>query len=315
MDEIEAFNNLLRRNPTPGDKNIIIRKENVYIVPEWIFQDKSTIIKYKTLKRKCLMDGFTAQILYDIVQLGIVDLNDRPKCPICGKTRKFRNFSEGYVATCTDKSCISELARREVTDLWKNDDYRNNQISTKIEWMNRPEYKQLFRERALKDWKNEEYRRKQVESHIEFCKNNPEKVFAGQRGEIFCNKMNSMMYYDSSWEKDFIKFCDNCKIVSLIERSDLVIPYEFENIIRNYFPDFIITLINGTKLLVEIKSDWLLEKDEKTLLKLEAGKNFILNCDYIEDFIILCENDLYVVGSKPIFKDEDLQNKFRQYIT
>ena len=31
MDEIEAFNNLLRRNPTPGDKNIIIRKETVCI--------------------------------------------------------------------------------------------------------------------------------------------------------------------------------------------------------------------------------------------------------------------------------------------
>lgn len=315
-NEEKAFNDLVSRNPNKGTKNNIVRIDNTYIIPAWVFGENLTRIRYKTVKRTCIKFGITDQILYDVLQLGLEKLEDRPKCPICGKLVKFKDLNFGYFTTCSNKNCISELARREVTELWKDDDYKKSQIDTKKRWMNLPEKLEFFRNRAISQWQNDDYRKKQVESHIAFCKNNPDKIMNGIHGEIDCAKSSlKKLYYDSSWERDFISFCESSEIVKSINRAGISIPYFDEecNVYRNYFPDFSVELVNNKKLLVEIKSDWLF-KEDLTKIKLNAGKDYVFNSDEFCDFLIFQENDLYVVGSKPVFKSQQLTQLFNKYI-
>lgn len=317
MEEDEIFNYLLSKDPSPGTKNRAIRQGNVWIFPGWLEDKKEDcIVKYKRVTSFAKKIGVSVQILYDIVQLGIKNILARPKCPICGKERKFSIFSRGYSATCGDSKCISKNAEQEVRNLWNKEEYRATQINTKKEWMNKPEYTEFFRKRALAQWSNVDYREKQVESHIEYCKNNPDKVLSGQHGVIESPKsLNSSMAFDSGWEKDFIEFCNQNEDIISINRANIAIPYEFEGISRNYFPDFEVILKTGEKLLIEIKCDWLLEKDDKTSYKLEAAKEFVKTSSLYIDFLVFVEKDLYIVGSKPVFKTKELENRIKSYLS
>lgn len=317
IDELIAFDKLLKQNPKPGTKNEIVREGNVYVLPSWVFGEDKTHIRYKTVKRTCIKYGITDQILYDVLVLGLISIDDRPKCPICGKPVSFKNINFGYYSTCSSKSCISENNRKKVAELWKDSAYRTKQINTKKVWMNKPEKLEFFRKRALNSWKDSNYRKKQIESHIEYCKNNPDKVMNGIHGEADCVKsVTGKLSYDSSWERDFINFCNTESIIKSINRAGIYIPY-FDNkemVTRYYYPDFFVVLENNQKLLIEIKSDWLFETDYLTKLKIEAGKNYVLNSQDILDYLVFQENDLYIVKSKPEFKTKELSELFKKYL-
>jgi hypothetical protein len=61
----------------------------------------------------------------------------------------------------------------------------------------------------------------------------------------------------SGLEKKFVKLCDNCKEIKSIESAEyLKIPYEFNGSKHYYLPDFIITLKNDSRIIVEIKSSY-----------------------------------------------------------
>ena len=49
------------------------------------------------------------------------NLKEIPKCPICGKYKKFRKVNLGYFATCGDKSCKSALISKSNSDHEKRD--------------------------------------------------------------------------------------------------------------------------------------------------------------------------------------------------
>lgn len=318
MTEIEMFSILNSINPTPGVSNLARREGNIWILPGWVSgsEEKEIKVKFKRIKHLARSIGVSDRVLYDVLQLGLTDISQRPKCPICGKERKFDSFGRGYGATCSSKSCISEKARREVTNLWKDEEYRSGQINTKKKWMNQPEYIEKFKNRAISQWSDKDYRKKQTTSHIEFCKNNPDKVFSGQCGTVISNKsINGELIYDSSWEKDFIEFCNREDYIISINRTTFPISYVYDNIQRNYFPDFEIVLETGIKLLVEIKCDWLLETDEKTKYKIEAGENFVKNSKDFSDYLVLVEQDLYIIKSKRQFKEEDLRKRLKNYIS
>lgn len=83
-----------------------------------------------------------------------------------------------------------------------------------------------------------------------------------QRGYIFSTKMNSDVYYRSSWEKEFISYLDKNEDIKQFLHDSIRIPYyDAKNHKRNYIVDFLVTKNNGDKELIEIKPSCFTEKD------------------------------------------------------
>lgn len=307
-DEKLMFDNLLLKDPTPGVKNRVIRIDNYYLVPGWVFGKEEPVkITYKNIKSRGVKAyNLTGQIIYDILILGLTDISQRPRCQICGKPVNYDSFSVGYNKTCRSAECIAEYARREVLNLWKDSDYRNTQSKSHKEWSAIEEHKQLMSEYSKRNWANEEYRKSQIKSHLEWASKEENKKILIQKllgqnkkSKIECNKSIEDMYYDSGWEKDFIEFCINSDSIISIERSGIFIEYTDEcGLTRNYHPDFLVTTITGKKFLVEIKNDWRYNNDDRTKLKIEAGYAYVANSNDIDEYIVLLEKDIYVKKSQ-----------------
>lgn len=303
-DENKIFKNLIKKDPEPGKKNRVMRDYHLYKIPGWVYNKNVDFveIKYKTLKRSLNKVGLNAQCLYDIIELGLTNIEHRPKCNICGNFCKFKCFS-GYSTTCGNFNCIKKQISKSVSKLWENSNYKSTQINSHLEYFKKNEDAiEAIRQRNIEMWKNDEYRNKLIESHKQYILNNPDKMLSSFHGKTFSNKMNKNINFDSSWEKDFIKFCDNQEFIKSIERATFSIPYEFENKKHNYFPDFILTLTNDKKLVIEIKSKWLINFKQINLAKFDAGKNFVIkNKNTYADYLLLIDSDLY---KPPTFKDK-----------
>lgn len=302
MNEKEMFDNLLKKDPSPGIKNRIIINENrEIIIPGWMID---SIEDYVNIGKKSTFHyankfGYTSQIMYDIGVLGLTSINDRPRCPICGNPVEFNIFTRGYFKTCKNPECSKNAIKLTVTELWKNQEYKEIQSRSHAEWASFPENKELMRVRSLKMWEDDEYRNRLKTAHIEWAKNNPDKVKSGSnfRGihgkELSQKSRNGYLFYDSTWEKDFIDFCNKSDFIRSIERSKLHIPYLYEDFTRNYFPDFEIELFTGELLLIEIKPKYLINTDSKTKKKIEAGKKFVSEENRFLAYLVLNEEILY----------------------
>lgn len=113
-----------------------------------------------------------------------------------------------------------------------------------------------------------------------------------KRIEFFSLKANKLLKSRSGWEYAYFQYLDNNQDVKSYEYESLKIPYlsnKKSGKIRNYIPDFIITYIDGTVLIVEIKPKRFLEK-------LQIKKKLIAAKEYAEknkiQFKVLTEDDL-----------------------
>jgi hypothetical protein len=101
---------------------------------------------------------------------------------------------------------------------------------------------------------------------------------------------NYDLYYQGSYEKDFLRHIDNLGLLFLVSRGKMI-KYNFEDKTKMHFPDFFIESLN---LIVEIKSSYYYNKFiEKNKAKMSAcvdmGYNyiFIINKNYsVIDFLI-----------------------------
>ena len=186
------------------------------------------------------------------------NLKEIPKCPICGKYKKFRKVNLGYFATCGDKSCKSTLISKSNSDHEKRD---WNKIQEKMKStykektgyehnMQNPEFKKEFFEK----YKNEHNGQscgvqsdKAIQHHKQYLKvrksikNNLliEKLrninftfiaFNNKNSsslKLKCNKCNhlfdvSRYYCLHKLEQNLYNFCPNCDLLqqkSLFEQS------------------------------------------------------------------------------------------------
>jgi hypothetical protein len=110
--------------------------------------------------------------------------------------------------------------------------------------------------------------------------------FSGQSPELFkkINKVKrrlneaSGLYYESSYELDFIEFCLRNNLP--IKRGP-TIKYFFDGKKRTYFSDF---YLESKNLVIEIKSEYIYNKFyEKNILKMETCKNMGYNFLFIID--------------------------------
>ena len=113
-----------------------------------------------------------------------------------------------------------------------------------------------------------------------------------KRIEFFSLKANKLLKSRSGWEYAYFQYLDNNQDVKSYEYESLKIPYlsnKKSGKIRNYIPDFIITYIDGTVLIIEIKPKRFLEK-------LQIKKKLIAAKEYAEknkiQFKVLTEDDL-----------------------
>ena len=87
------------------------------------------------------------------------------------------------------------------------------------------------------------------------------------------------------WEKKAVSILDSSSFVSHFARNDhlgLVIPYEYLGVDYSYEPDFIVRLVNGVTLLLEIKG---YERDrEKNNAKHQAAQRWVTAVNNLKDF-------------------------------
>jgi type III restriction enzyme len=91
---------------------------------------------------------------------------------------------------------------------------------------------------------------------------------------------------DSPWEAEAARLMDECDAVRCYARNDhlgLAVRYEYLGIDHDYEPDFLVCLVNETRLLLEIKG-FEGHEPEKTNQKHEAAKRWVQAVNNLGDF-------------------------------
>jgi hypothetical protein len=94
----------------------------------------------------------------------------------------------------------------------------------------------------------------------------------GFRGEHYVGTKNGgkEAYLRSSYESAFARMLDADEHVASWEHEPMRIPYLFEGSVRNYVPDFMITRIDATKFLIEVKPSALTDTRQNVAKRLAA---------------------------------------------
>lgn len=181
-----------------------------------------------------------------------------------------------------------EKARKNTKELWKNSDYRQNQINTHntpefLEAMRKPERIEKIRKTSKERWANPEYKervskkmkqvvndknggyrqyinstkwtkiKKQISDTIS------QKIADGEIGigtnNHFHNGWYNGFWYQSGLELESMIFFDkNGNIKNWTNKHGIRIKYKHpDGNMRYYIPDFLVALINGKELLIEMK--------------------------------------------------------------
>lgn len=303
MTETEIFNYILKNDLKTGPNRLLSNKKV-----------ESSLKISKLGKNKWIIDSMdnnpiSDQVIYDIFKLGLTSIDQRPKCPFCGDPIRFYDLRRGYKKSCDKKECFKRHMKEIV---WGDSKYRENQTRVHKEWAKIPKNREYLVQRTLNTWKNEKYREKQVKVHIDWAKNNPNRVGAflfrnAKNGNIFINKLvggSGIIKVDSNWEAQFLKFCDELDDVVSISRANFGIPYRYDNVDRNYFPDFIINT-NKESLLVEIKP-YKLSQNKKNSLKLKVGREYVESREEFDRFVLITEKELFTNTCYKVINSENL---------
>lgn len=120
-EEDKLFYDLLRKDPSPGKNGRLLRPDSKHIsIPRWVTGDSNNE-DYITISTCSLHKFFqkyniNSQILYDILELGLTDISQRPKCEVCGNPVKFGQLSVGYYKTCSNECHLKRTLSTRVTE-------------------------------------------------------------------------------------------------------------------------------------------------------------------------------------------------------
>lgn len=226
---------------SPVSKGIVISRDEYvrgshkhmeFNLFSWITGESEDIwVSFAYLNQRLSKFGYNTQLYYDVVVLGIDDTSKRPNCRNCGKPTRFESMSRGYLDFC-NLSC---------TAIW------GNKVPSKIANVSKAlTGKKLSKSHRLS------LSLGAIRRIIRTGAKNG--IYKSKHGKHKPEKSSKSLIYDSSWELLFMNLMDANKSVKFIDRADFYIPYKDSNgNNRNYVPDFLICLENGTKVLVEIK--------------------------------------------------------------
>lgn len=333
---LDAFN---KNNPHPGIpfnncKKYIDRKDGkrtlMFCLYSWLSgksEDEYVSNRLIGGKLRSINPNFTLQLYIDAILLGITDISQRPKCPICGNPLEWegkfrRDTSNGYkgadTSECMNQIRINNCMKANETganlnEAWKSKitskEYKENMSRIKKGTIFSDSHKKKIGS-AIKNWRDNT---EEGKAHVKLLAD-----MASQRGinralgtissdlNRFGGKYkvgiyhsdiyNADFWHDSSWEKDFICYMEKFSIrkdVSVFEKSKHTISYKrsTDNGIHRYLPDFYIEFKNGLKVVIEIKPANIIKNDRVVTDKRIAAKKYFRKLGI--KYVILSEKDLY----------------------
>lgn len=117
-------------------------------------------------------------------------------------------------------------------------------------------------------------------------------IHTNKGGDILCH---------SSWEVQAARLLDEDSRVVSFEKDALRIPYLFDGRDKTYYPDFIVLLSNGIRIIIEVKADRLLN-DSRVKAKLKALTRYANKNGYHHSIVggknKMRENDLHICLQK-----------------
>lgn len=345
--EKEVFKLFLLLNPQPGvsfsDWTTGKGTNKKYKLFSWLIgEEEDRFVSYLKFSRELrkVNSSFTLQIYYDIVVLGLLNIEDRPRCPICGKYTEFDSFRRGYKMTCSTfcRKIVKQNIMEKNHQMLKGRPV-SNETREKLSISHKgkiPKEAIKARTAQLKEFAKteegksfykklgEENSKRNIKKLISSPENNSN-IYGGnkkfKRGKYFSNIFNINFWYDSSWELCFIKY-----IEKIYKKGDIVnfsrckdyIEYvsPIDNKIHRYLPDFYIEFSSGIKLVIELKPERLFKSDQLVLSKKIAAKKYFYKKDI--NYIVLTEKELFISKkekyySKKINKKGVLKASFNIY--
>lgn len=124
--EHRKFNELLNKNPNKGTPCdiIIVHEPNTnslrdkVVVPKWITGfNEDSLINIRSLNKFLGKLGYSSQLFYDVVKLGLADISQRPVCDFCNKSVKYRDIRSGYRLYCSNSCHISAENRDRAAEV------------------------------------------------------------------------------------------------------------------------------------------------------------------------------------------------------
>ncbi len=174
------------------------------------------------------------------------------------------NFTRGYRHTEKDKKRMS-IIRKEYFKIPGNKDYLFNQVRSK-ETRDKISVANVINLLKGKSWK---------------------------RGYFYSHKNGKKIHYRSSYELTAYEILEQMSKVKNYEIEPFGIPYKFFGAIRRTVPDILITYTDGSKELIEVKSEWNL-KDKRTNCKIWAMNDHAVSKGWL--FNVWTEKQLGLEG-------------------
>jgi len=121
--------------------------------------------------------------------------------------------------------------------------------------------------------------------------NNKINLLTYKRGKFYSDKMNTEFYCRSKLELEVSKLFEEYDFITQYIHEPFSITYTYEGKRHRYIPDYLVTISDGSKILVEVGSiGYKKFRDTRFKEKVEAGKKFCLDKKY--SFVFLTDQTL-----------------------
>jgi len=182
----------------------------------------------------------------------------------------------------------TKKTRKQMSD--NHADFRGNK-NPLVKWLKDPKNKELYSQRMKEVWQDERLYKIACERNLENAKKmvlngNHHPYSNCETGWFQSIKFNDRFYYQSSYEKRFLEFCELSDKIKALQKLPFVISYKDENgRKRNYYADFLV----NQKIVIEIKPKSMLNYNHNKE-KIKAGKKYCQNNGY--EYKLLMEEEL-----------------------
>jgi hypothetical protein len=198
---------------------------------------------------------------------------EHPGQPISGGINQFNSPK----LSDDEKTALKETHREGVLRGWKN------ASPSRIAFMDDPEYKKGLSEHFKGLMQREDA------SNPLFARG---RYFRSKVSTVHPKKATEPLIARSSYEVIFLEMVDRDDSVVSVSSPKILIPYEWEGKIRNYIPDFLVTLSDGHKLLVEVKAQWE-TRYPKCSAKAKAGIEYCVSRGW--EYVLITEPELQLL--------------------
>jgi hypothetical protein len=145
-------------------------------------------------------------------------------------------------------------------------DFKGDKNPLRIKMKEDPKFAEKLKEAALLKWssyskeKREEICVSMSLAQSKIITDNPKLHRKHKSGHFASDKMSKTMFYRSSYELKVCNFLEECKDVLSYEIEPLSVKYKnIKNKIRYTRPDFLIEMLDGRKIIAEVKPKSLIE--------------------------------------------------------